>query len=203
MTKSLSFSDVARQDDHENIWVLNSTQGERRGNVFFTVPNQTGTREDQVTVFASFAPACLTDQVTRKQLLDSSSLRRAVNLGMLKLIGEDDAQALLQEPGAREEVERIRNLSVGTATSEAQFGLGKEAPIAEVANKLEGISVPVQQFVDLLDTMQDGEAINSLRNMGQLKIEEYRFIKKATEKLRMESTGKYCVAEIGKLKQPA
>lgn len=201
MTKALSFSDVARQNEHDNIWVLNITQGERRGNVFFTVPNQTGTREDQVTVFASFAPACLTDQVTRKQLLDSSSFRRSVNLGMLKLISEDDAQALLEQPGAREEVERIRNLSVGTATSEAQYGLGKDAPVAEVANKLEGISVPVQQYVDLLDTIQDAEALNSLRNMGQLKIEEYRYIKKAAEKLRMESTGKYCVAEIAKLKK--
>jgi hypothetical protein len=200
MTKALSFSDVARQNEHDNIWVLNTTQGERRGNVFFTVPNQTGTREDQVTVFASFAPACLTDQVTRKQLLDSSSFRRSVNLGMLKLISEDDAQALLEEPGAREEAERVRNLSVGTATSEAQYGLGKDAPVAEVANKLDGISVPVQQYVDLLDTIQDAEALNSLRNMGQLKIEEYRFIKKATEKLRLEATGKYCVAEIAKLK---
>jgi hypothetical protein len=143
MTKALSFSDVARQNEHDNIWVLNTTQGERRGNVFFTVPNQTGTREDQVTVFASFAPACLTDQVTRKQLLDSSSFRRAVNLGMLKLISEDDAQSLLEEPGAREEAERVRNLSVGTATSEAQYGLGKDAPVAEVVSKNEGISVPV------------------------------------------------------------
>lgn len=201
MSKALSFSEVARQAEHDNIWVLNVTQGERRGNVFFTVPNQTGTREDQVTVFASFAPACLTDQVTRRQLLDSSSFRKSVNLGMLKLISEEDAQALLEEPGAREEVERVRNLSVGTATSEAQYGLGKEtAAAAEVVNKFEGISVPVQQFVDLLDTMNDGEAINSLRNMGQLKIEEYRFIKKATEKLRMETTGKHCVAEIAKLK---
>jgi hypothetical protein len=202
MSKTLSFSELSRQDQHEDVWVLNITQGERRGNVFFTVPNPTGTREDQVTVFNTFVPTNLTDQVTRKQLLDSSSFRRAVNHEMLRLIPDSEARRLLDEPGAKEEFSRIRQLSVGSATAEAQFGVGKETERAEVvaAGLDDGISNPVKQFTDLMDTMDDASALTTLRNLGTLKIEEYRHVLKRCKELRYANTGQRCSDEIKRLK---
>jgi hypothetical protein len=196
----LTFSDLARQEHHEDIWVLNTSQGDRRGNVFFPVPNQTGTREDTVTVFTTAAPTNLTDQVTRKQLLDSSSFRKAVNHNLLALITSEHAAKMLEDPMMREEYQRVKQLSVGSATSEAQFGVGKETSPVEAVVLDADIGNPVQQFADLMDTMDDRAALMSLRNMGVLKIEEYRHILKRARELRYEVTGKHAAEEIKKIK---
>ena len=196
---SLKFSDLLQQAQHEPIWVMNTTKAENRGNVFFTVPNNTGTKEDPVNVFVTWTPICLTEEVTRKQLLDSSQFRRAVNQGLLKLISSEEAQEIMESGGAREEAERVRRLSVNSATAEVQYGLGKESDKIEAVD-LNGISNPVQQFVELMEMSQDGEGLNTLRTMGELTLKEYRFIVKKAKALNYEGIGKYAVAEIAKLK---
>lgn len=200
MSKYLTFSELAKQEHHADIWVLNTSQGDKRGNVFFPVPsNQTG-REDTVTIFTTAAPTCITDQVTRKQVLESSAFRKAVNHRLLTIITEEEAQRMLQDPLMREEYEKVKQQSVGSMTAEAQYGVGKEADPVEAVVQNANIGNPVQQFADLMDTMSDKEALMSFRNMGVLKIEEHRHILKRARALRYESTGKHAAEQIKQLK---
>ena len=195
----MKFADLLNQKPHEDIWVMNSTKGDRRGNVFFTVPNNTGTREDQVTVFATFVPTNLTAQVTRRQLLDSSSFRRSVTVGMLQLVTSEEAEQLLQQPGAQEEYDRVAKMTIGSATAEAQYGVGHEKGDEAVAAS-SAVSVPVAQFIALLDTTDDPAALVTLRNMGQLNIDEYRAVLSRAKELHYENVGKYAASSIAEIK---
>lgn len=200
--KTLTLNDLLRQDSNEEIWVLNTTQGATRGNVLFPVPNATGTDLDNVVIFNSFVPQCLTNQVTRKQLLESAQFKRAVNRGLLKLVSVEHANVLLQEPGAREEADKVRKMDINSASSEAQFGLGPEAQ--EQAEKArEGVSMPVTQFAELMDQNSDMEALNTLRSLGDLTLKDYRYVLKIAKEVNYSEVGKYCAAKLKAIKEEA
>lgn len=191
--KQLTMRDVIAQDKHEDIWVLNSTKGNRRGNVFFTVANATGTREDQVNVPSTFIPINLTNQVTREQLLGSSSFRKAVNHELLKVVDAKDAEAFMKEPDAAREWNSVRAQMIDSVAGEAAFGMDKEQPaqVQQDAVTSAGVSVPVSQFIDLMDTKKDSEALSELRNMGDLEIAEYKAILQRARGLNYEAVGKH------------
>ena len=197
--KQLTMREVVAQDKHEDIWVMNATKGNRRGNVFFTVANATGTREDQVNVPATFIPINLTNQVTREQLLSSSSFRRAVNHEMLKLVLPEDAEKFMKEPDSIREFEQVRAQMIDSVAGEAQYGMDKEqsTQVQHDTVTAAGISVPVSQFIDLMDTKKDSDALTELRNMGDLEIAEYKAILQRARTLNYEAVGKYV---HGKLK---
>ena len=172
----LSVSDLSRLDEHDDVWALNNTKGEYRGNVFFTVPSlNNGLREDQVLVSCTFAPVNLTEQVTRKQLLDSSSFRRAVASQTLHIISAADAQELLKDTAIRAEYDRVVQERVGSHTLESTTALGREEPQKDVS-ELNGVGAHVIQFVALLETATDTEAVVSCRNLGELSKEEWQHI---------------------------
>lgn len=175
--------------------------GEYRGNVFFTVPNQTGTREDQVIVFLTWTPVNLMEQVTRNQLLSSSSFRKSLSKGMLVCISEEDAQKVLSCSGGNEEAHRVKQLSVGTASAEAQYGVGRESTNVEAAIVAGKVSVPVQQFIDLLEETDDVSATNTYRNLGQISLEENRAVLKAARATGYANLGKLTAANIAEIKR--
>lgn len=197
---ALTINDLMQQEKFESIWALNTTHGTTRGNVFFTVPNATGTKEDHVTVLQTFVPVCLTDQVTREQLLGSSHFRRCINQRKLKIISDSDARVLLEEPGAAEEANRVNELAVGTASAEAQYGVGRDQNEVQVVDNNEGISLPVVQFIELMDSSSASEALSTYRNLGELSLVDCRRILRKAKELNYEALGKRVEADIAALK---
>lgn len=193
--KEISLREVVAQNRHDEIWVTNITKGDRRGNVFFTVANAQGTREDQVNVPATFIPINLTNQVTRDQLLGSSSFRKAVNHGLIRLITPEDAEKFMQEEDSKREWEAVRAQMIDSISGEAQYGMGKDAATTAAVQTdtvtASGISVPVSQFIDLLDTKKDSDALGELRNMGELQVAEYKAVLQRARSLNYEAVGKY------------
>jgi hypothetical protein len=200
--KNLTMQEIGAQEAYEDVWALNTTEGDRRGNVFFTVPNPNGNREDQVIVPATWVPVNLTAQVTRKQLLESSTFRRAMSTGMLKIISNDDAQKILGEPGAREEADKVNRIIIGNVAEEAQAGMGRERP-AVAAATTSNLSTAVATFIDMLDTVADNEALNSYRTMGRLRLEEMRAILRKAKDLGYATLGKKVAADIAEAKEAA
>lgn len=198
--KPLTISDLTKQEPHDNIWVLNTTEGARRGNVFFPVPNAAGTREDTVIVHTTAAPTELTSQVTRKQLLESSAFRKAVSQGLLTIISQEHADELLADPVLNKEFRRIAQMGVGSMTEEAATGLDKDVADDNASKDLVGVGNPTIQYAELMDTLAEEAALISVRNMGKLTLAEYRHILARARYLKYESVGKYAAAEISKLK---
>lgn len=192
--KSLSIAELAKQEAYVDVWVMNTSSGANRGIVLFSVNTSSG-KEENVLVHASAAPFCLTDHVTKAQLLESSTFRRALTSRLLTMIHKDEAEAILEEPGMLEEQQRVRRLTIGAALDDAQNGMGREEPEVVVN---ENVSVPVQQYIDMLDIedSKDDQALMQLRNMGALTLEEYRAVLKKCKAIKFEATGRYAASRI-------
>lgn len=202
--KSLTMQEIGNQEPYVDVYALNTTEGDRRGNVFFTVPSAAGNREDQVIVPATWVPVNLTAQVTRKQLLESATFRRAMNTGMLKIISSEDAARLLEEPGAKEEADKVNKVVIGNVVEEAQLGMGRDRPAAATtADGGSTLSPQLTTFLDMLDTVTDGEALNSYRVMGRLGLEEMRAVLKRAKTLNYAQLGKRVAADIADAKAGA
>lgn len=184
--KTISLNDLMQQEPFEPVYVLNTTKGGDRGEVFFTVPNSNGTKEDQVRIPNTYIPVCLTDQVTRKQLLDSSSFRRAVSLGAISLISADDAEAELESSQNANEVARVREVMASATITDVQEGLG------ESSEATPALPAPVMTFVELMETYgNDDAALDNLRNLGVLQPNEYKAIWEKAKSISFVKTAKY------------
>jgi hypothetical protein len=203
--KALSLQDIGKQQSYENVWAVNTTQGEDRGNVFFTVANAQGTREDNVILPITWVPINLTEQVTRDQLLGSASFRRALSIGYITIISEEDANRVLKSEAGAKEAARVQKEMIGRVTDGAKTGMGTEAEQkpAAVSNgetAAPEISIPVAMFVEAMDTGTDDEALNSYRTLGRLRLPEMRAVLRKAKELRYEHTGKQVAADIADAK---
>jgi len=178
--------------DTKTVWCLNTTRGNKRGEVVFTVPKLNGNVGlDTISVPASFLPFELTSRVHKNQLINSSEFRRAVSSGAVSIIDNNEAESLLQEDGAEEEVARLKKneeLVDATINSIAMASniqvddkAGKQQQEAELAKNANMASVNAQ-IIELVTRSNGGESsqtiLNSLRSMGALTQQEYEFIVK-------------------------
>ena len=184
--KEIKLNDLMQQAAYEPVYILNTTKGGDRGEVFFTVPNANGTKEDQVRIPNTYIPVCLTDQVTRKQLLDSSSFRRAVSLGTIALLDSEYADGELRNPDNAGEVARVREVMASATIVDVQEGLGESA---EVHNPL---PAPVMAFVELMESYgTDEAALDNLKNLGVLQPNEYKAIWEKAKSISFTKTAAY------------
>ncbi len=96
------------------IYVLNNTRQPEQGEVSFTVPKLGQSGVDNVVIPSTFIPIDLMEQVSRKQLMESSEFKRSIRGKVLVLITKEYAHELLQDPEAEYEAERIFNKSQAT-----------------------------------------------------------------------------------------
>lgn len=192
--KEISLNTLMQQAAYEPVYILNTTKGGDRGEVFFTVPNANGTKEDHVRIPNTYIPVCLTDQVTRRQLLDSSSFRRAISLGAITLLQSEDAEKSLQDPENAGEVSRVRQVMASATIADVQEGLGESA---ETVNPL---PAPVMAFVELMESYGTDElALDNLKNLGVLESNEYKAIWEKAKSISFTKTANYA-QEKGKKK---
>lgn len=191
--KPMSIRDIEESPNKGSVYVLNSTKGKDRGDVVFTVPKASGNGGfDAVIVPATFIPMDITEQVARRQLIQSTDFRKAIARKMLTLVRDDEAEELLAEEGVDEEVERLNNLREAITTSVTKAVVeGAEVvdPAFDKGAKLvEASAAPgVMQLMWELESQGDETAIlNSLRSQGELERQDYEYIAEKVEKTSYE-----------------
>lgn len=172
------------------IYVLNSTKQPEQGEVSFTVPKLSGSGVDNVIVPSTFIPIDLMEQVSRKQLMESSEFKRAVRGKVLTLISKEYADDLLSEDEAVYEQDRIFNLSQATmnmaqSLDTMQTGdmihpeLARRNTITNTDNDVvEGITPKVAAVMSALQEDDDERgAISSLRMVvSQLTDKDFSYV---------------------------
>jgi len=93
------------------VYVLNNTEGHQQGVVTFTVGKSGQLGVDDVVIPSTFIPIDLMDQVSRKQLKDSSEFKKAIRGQIILLLTNEYAEELLDDEDAKEEQKRLFNLS--------------------------------------------------------------------------------------------
>jgi hypothetical protein len=161
------------ESDVGPVWVLNTTEGQRRAQVVIEIPNENGNGHTQVFIPMSWIPINLTDQVRRGQLLRGQNFRSAVAKKLIRLIRAEEAEKMLQQPGAAEEQQRISEFSINNPSEVAPQGDQQTENLSPVVLAIYG-------------TMADNgeiEVMNTLRNIGALQEHEYRAIHRRAKQL--------------------
>lgn len=185
----LTLTDIENMDKGP-IYVLNSTKRPEQGEVSFTVPKLSGSGVDNVIIPSTFIPIDLMEQVSRKQLMESSEFKRAVRGKVLTLISKDYAEELLSEEDATHEQDRIFNLSQATmnmaqSLDTMQTGdmihpeLARRATVTNTDNDVvDGVLPKVAAVMTALQEDDDERgAISSLRMVvSQLTDKDFSYI---------------------------
>lgn len=201
---SITLREVENQEKG-GIYVLNKTRDIERGRVVFQVPKANGVGSDAVIIPPTFIPLDLTEQVSRKQLLESSEFRKAVNSRRVELISESEYESLMKDPMAGPERDRLYNQSQihmnsvqaldrimdrdNTVIDPALSGVApsnkEEANIPEGGRgeNSEKVSPAVLHIITALEEDKDEvAAISTLRNLGELEESDYAYVLKYAPK---------------------
>lgn len=101
--KSLVELKISQLEDKKvkEVWVLNTTNP--KGEIALAVRNRNGGDPTLVTIPATWAPVCLTEQVPKEMLLGAPAFRKTVTTGALRLVtAESVAEILSNSEVARE-----------------------------------------------------------------------------------------------------
>lgn len=213
---TISLHDI-ETSEHGNVWVLNRTSGTDKGPVNFTVPKSNGTGMDTVIVPLTFLPIDLTEQVTKKQILDSSEFRRALRLGFISLVDNDSAQAMMTISGAEEERLRLRsemlNMEVGAQVSSTnpeeiqpnnaamsavdmreRAGAVSESAAVSSENRIDNLLPTVVVLMEELADKEEVHVINSLRTLrSELTQDDLSYIQDKARSANYRKLAKWCI----------
>ena len=209
-TKTLSISDLVKQGTNNGtpIYVINTSADsatKKPGDIYLTIPKKNGNDKDPLRIRKTWLPQCLTDHVTRSQLLQSSEFRALVNKNLVRIIDEPSARALLNSDLAASEqasldaedrnVEEAGSARSITADVKVIGGNGdvdndpdedESVPVSLVTTITagdeqdlpKGISEEFNMFVERAMEMGDAQCANAVRNhQSKYTRAELRFMK--------------------------
>ena len=181
--KEIGLDSLEQDMDSGPVWVLNTTKGDRRGDLVLTVSRLQGTGVDNIIIPATRVPLNLTAVVSRKQLVSDNQFRRAIGGRLMKLLDPKSVEAFfLADPAAREERDRLNASLDGSGVRDQANLASKEDEVEVFAEKDDGptIPTPIKVMIDKILIMsragtfteeEEEVVINRMKNMGE--IEKY------------------------------
>ena len=179
------------------VWVLNSSTDmyPPGGDVFVTV-NGPDNRPIPISIELTWLPKDLTLHAPRKSILESSYFYKAINEGILRIISEEDAQAILSKKGADREAERLRAQSEvvrqatrakgisDTVTISGGSSLDDNQQIIDLTDVDQSfddsVSASFKAWTSALNQLEEDDAISKIKTRGNLSIEECYYLKSNT-----------------------
>lgn len=198
--KELTIRDLESSPTKGSIFVINNTKGASRSQLFLTVPKSNGEGNDGVVIPVTFIPMDLTEQVTKKQLMESSAFRRLIARRLVRVIDDESALEMLREPEAQAERDRILN------ELNADVSLGQQDTYDTAAEVVdsgmpEGVAPGVVQVIELLKggETEESAAVNTIRSMGELESEDYRWILNTLANTNYEAMRAYATKALSQV----
>ncbi len=208
--KKLSFSDLEADPDKGPVWVFNGTQNEnndQRRQLMLVVPSLQGNTSNTVIIPRTFIPINLTEQVSKKQLVQSSDFRRAVASGLLILTEEESANSILQRKGAIVESERLRKEArkARDLLSQANMAVVAEGESTSATDNSENtqlirdVSPAAMQVMADTKGRQQVEIKNSLQNIGNLTQRDFEYVLSNATEQGLSKLAKWAERKIEKM----
>jgi hypothetical protein len=180
--KRYTIAEIEVQETNKPIWALNgSAEVREMADVVIPIPKLNGSSVDNLFLDATWLPTCLTEQISRAQLLASTEFRKAVRSGLLILIDETAAKDYFEQEGANEEQERIDERKRRVADAMRSRGIHsddasliqQEGTQETNANELDpGFVI----FFDALQPKSDLETLNAIRTRARFRRAEVQFM---------------------------
>jgi hypothetical protein len=113
------------------VWVVNNTNP--KGEIALAVRNQSGGDPTLVTIPATWAPVCLTDQVPKSMLLNTPHFRKVINGGNLRLVTPESVAKIMSNPDVIREVAAAKTR---TSTDLESLSTSEAETVRDTANPL-------------------------------------------------------------------
>lgn len=108
--KLTDIQSVLQGNSRDPIYIINTAdEVSAEGEVCCAIPNPNNQSPDILRIDQTWIPIDLTDKIPRKQLIESTAFRQLINSGLVKLVDSGWAQAVLSDPQAKSELQRLRN----------------------------------------------------------------------------------------------
>lgn len=170
------------------VWVLNVTRGETRSVVQFSVPKVEGQGYDAVVVPVTIAPINLAEQVSKRQIMQSSQFRKAALRGLLSIISEQEASEMLKDPKYKRAYEKMQSEFTQISQGETQASTGASPVLSTGDTNQTGVSARVSSFASLLsESADEEESLTTLLNLGELTEAEKDVVRKAAAEKNFRS----------------
>lgn len=182
MSKFTTIQDVERSGEFGGVYCMNITPATQRSQIVFTVAKLHGDGLDNVFIPATGFPIELTAQVTKRQLLNSSEFRRAVNQKHIQLVTSDYFNEMMAEEGSHEEVQSA--MSEMTTTIDAVQGVSSaKAALEDQQDEVNRVHPQVELVVEQLNAgdLREMDALGKLRGLGDLNKRSFQHISKNTK----------------------
>lgn len=177
----VSIDDLRNQKDTDPIWALNNTSNSKvgqAGDLLLLIPKLNGNRNpDPLRIPRTWLPVNITNQIPRRQLLESSEFLNAVNNEVLVLITQEYADYLMKREGAEEERQRlqqldarIQNLTSRAVTTDSTYHFGGETEKDD-----RGFDPKFMVKVTQWKSMADISVLNDLRSL-RLTRRQYEYV---------------------------
>ena len=140
-----------------SVWVLNSSNP--KGNVNMTMNDGQG-QQLVIQVPVTWIAVDLTTQATKSAILSSPAFRRMLAQGMIKLIAEEDALAMMSAPDAQKEAQRIYNRAQDLTVDAAYMPQEAQKAQSEGDGSVSGFALNIAASND----MDEDQVMNTLRN---------------------------------------
>jgi len=177
----ITIASLEEGDHTKAIWALNgsaNSAARQAGEVHIGIPKRNGTKVDDLFLPMTWLPIRITDQIPRAQLLESSEFRNAVNNGLLTLISDEKARAIMSEDGAADERERLseraKQIRDATAARTIKDSGAEVVSVQELADASRNqdqaeerdpnaLDAGFVMFVNAVKDLPDVDALNRIR----------------------------------------
>lgn len=164
-----------------SVWVMNSSNP--KGNVNLTMNDGQGT-QIVVQVPVTWIPIDLTTQATKSAILVSPTFRGLMAKGLLKLIREEEALAIMEQADAQKEAARIysraQDLSVDAAYMPSEAKRAQEEGTGSIS--------PFAMNIVLSKDLEEDQVMSTLRNNeSALTQDDMRYIAENSQFARVKS----------------
>ena len=191
MTITLSALEMNKKSP--SVWVMNRTEGDTRSRIL--IPTKTKSGDMILTIPATFVPVDLSMQASKDDLLTSAQFRQTISKGLIDLLSDEEADAILRMEGAAEEVLRLQRESrQGKKGNKADQELGGEGEATQAQSRVEleekKASSAVVNLATQLEGLSDIAVLNSIRSLGNLAVVDLKYLGRRTSK--HPKTQDYC-----------
>lgn len=212
--KQMSFEELEKDPEKGPVWVFNGTQqgsDNQRRQLMLIVPSLQGNTADTIIIPRTFIPINLTEQVSKKQLVQSSDFRKAVARGLLILTDEETAKTIL---GRRDSIIEKERLKMEAMKSRELLNANNMAVVAEgegtsaTDNKenvqlIRDVSPAVMQVMADTKGRQQIEIKNSLQNIGTLTQKDFEYVLSNSSEQGLSKLAKWAERKIEKMNNAA
>lgn len=185
--KYLTIQEALKQKSTDNLWVINNSSESSlgiTGEIIIPIVDQSGRRSNSLVIRSTWLPTNLQEEMDRETILGSAEFRTHLKNGLIRIITEEYASELNNDPMAATERKRLESKRSKDLIDQALSMAGSSQIEVQVEGKSQtanneyqkGISFAFKTWVDNLQVRDEADIISEFRTRKVFTNAELKFL---------------------------